>query len=302
MPPTDHRGIRDLMDAAKGRPGVVVSAGPSLARNVDLLRGEESRFVIVATQTVLKTLLAKGIRPHFVCALDWSDISRRFYEGLTREAVEGVHLVVTPTVNPAVPEAWPGVLRMTWDAIADMLIGEDRSQTQGSLPPAATVAQMCYNLCRYLGCDPVILIGQDLGFTDGQYYAKGAAIHDVWSGELNEFNTLEMLEWQRIARGRHANVKVKDIHGRSMYTDVQMATYLHNFEVQFRADQEKGLTTVDATEGGARKDATAVMTLREAMDRYRPGTDLDLTRERSWRFVDLATETRKHALMQRAGR
>jgi len=65
----------------------------------------------------------------------------------------------------------------------------------GQLPAGATVAHLAYYLGRYLGCDPVVLVGQDLGFTDGQYYAAGAAIHDVWAPELNEFNTLETMEW-----------------------------------------------------------------------------------------------------------
>ena len=38
----------------------------------------------------LKPLLERGIRPHFVTALDYHEISERFYEGLTPEDVAGV--------------------------------------------------------------------------------------------------------------------------------------------------------------------------------------------------------------------
>ena len=63
-------GVADLAGAAQGRPAIVVAAGPSLRRNLHLLKrpGIRDRFVIVAVQTVLKTLLAEGIRPHFVTA------------------------------------------------------------------------------------------------------------------------------------------------------------------------------------------------------------------------------------------
>jgi hypothetical protein len=73
-------GVSDLANVCKGRPAVVVSAGPSLRRNIDLLSrpGVRDRVVIIAVQTVLKTLLAKGIKPHFVTALDYHEISRRF--------------------------------------------------------------------------------------------------------------------------------------------------------------------------------------------------------------------------------
>src|SRR5262249_10320613 len=68
--------IPALKAACKGKPAVVVPAGPSLRRNIDLLArpGVRDRVVIVAVQTVLKTLLAKGIKPHFVTALDYHEI------------------------------------------------------------------------------------------------------------------------------------------------------------------------------------------------------------------------------------
>ncbi|MFN9706388.1 MAG: 6-hydroxymethylpterin diphosphokinase MptE-like protein, partial [Planctomycetota bacterium] len=61
-------GLAPLAGFAKGRLGIVVSAGPSLRRNLHLLKDPavQERTVIVATQTVLKPLLAEGIRPHFV--------------------------------------------------------------------------------------------------------------------------------------------------------------------------------------------------------------------------------------------
>src|SRR5690606_41186345 len=78
-----------------------------LALPVGLPIWVRERVVIVATPTVLQPLLRRGIRPHFVCALDWSDISARFYEGLTAEDVEGITLVAEAKVNPAVIDAFP---------------------------------------------------------------------------------------------------------------------------------------------------------------------------------------------------
>lgn len=260
-------GVAELAGACAGRAAIVVSAGPSLKRNIALLEDPavRDRVAIIAVQTVLKPLLARGIRPHFVTALDYSAISTRFYEGLTAADVEGVTLVVDPKVNPAVLAAWPGdksrTLRVQADKHLDKLLGPDLTRDKGALPAGATVAHLAYYLARHLGCDPVALIGQDLGFTDGQYYSAGAAIHQVWACELNEFNTLEMLEWQRILRmGTHLR-SARDTLGRSIYTDEQMATYLVQFERDFKTDAERGLTTIDATEGGVLKQHTQVRTL-----------------------------------------
>lgn len=265
-----HAGIAELAGACAGKPAIVVSAGPSLQRNLALLDDPavRDRCIIVAVQTVLKTLLLRGIKPHFVTALDYSEINRRFYEGLTAEQVEGVTLVVEPKVNPSVLMAWPGRVLCAGDGTMDLLLGEKLAGDHGKIPQGATVAHLAYYLARHLGCDPVALVGQDLGFTDGQYYSGGAAIHNIWAGELNEFKSLELLEWQRIVRmGPHLR-RVRDVLGREMFTDSQMHSYLSQFETDFRNDSVRGLTTVDATEGGVRKQHATPMTLREFLDAH----------------------------------
>lgn len=260
-------GVVDLAGVAKGHPAICVAAGPSLARNIDQLRepGVRERCVIIAAQTVLKPMLAKGIKPHFVTALDYHEISRRFYEGLTADDVAGITLIAEPKANPAILEAFPGNIQTPRDEWLDTLLG-DLALPKGSLTAGATVAHLSYYLARHLGCDPVALIGQDLAFTDGQYYAAGAAIHRVWAGELGAFNTLEMLEWQRIARMGGHLVKATDHLGRPVYTDEQMASYALQFGEAFAADEARGLTTIDATEGGLAKPHTVAKPLSEVLN------------------------------------
>ncbi|MBK7406487.1 MAG: DUF115 domain-containing protein [Phycisphaerales bacterium] len=265
-------GVGELTGCAAGRPAVVVSAGPSLRRNVELLLrpGVRDRVVIIATQTVLRPLLELGIRPHFVTALDYHEISARFYEGLTARDVEGVTLVAEPKANPAILESFPGAIRCPHDKQMSKTLGAGFAHDGVSIEPGGTVAHMAYTLARHLGCDPVILIGQDLGFTDGQYYAPGAAIHDVWAGELSPCNTLEMMEWQRVVRNRAHLHRATDHLGRPVYTDEQMSAYAVQFERMFAADVRAGRRVIDATEGGLAKRHAEVMPLAEALERFSP--------------------------------
>jgi len=263
-------GIEDLRDAARGRAAIVVSGGPSLRRNMHLLAqpGVRDRFVIIAVQTVLKPLLAIGVKPHFVTALDYAQISKRFYEGLTTHDVEGVTLVAEAKGNPAIVRAFPGAVRFPADEWLNTLLGDHLARDMGQIKPGATVAHLAYYLARHLGCDPVILIGQDLGYTDGQYYGSGAVIHDTWAPELNEFRSLEMLEWERIVRARRMLRKATDHLGRPVYTDEQLATYLVQFERDFLEDSGRNLRIIDATEGGVAKAHTQTMPLAEAISRF----------------------------------
>ncbi len=262
-------GVAPLQGVAAGHPAVIVSAGPSLQRNIARLAepGVRDRCVIIAVQTTLKPLLAMGVKPHFVTALDYHRISQRFYEELTAEDVEGATLIADPKANPVILDSFPGVVRCFSAGFLDRLLGPLKRE-MGELPNGATVAHLAVYLARFLGCDPITLIGQDLGFTDGLYYAPGNAIHDVWAPELGPFNTVEMMEWQRIMRHRNHLSERKDVHGRSIFADVQMLTYLQQFERDFAEYQREGIRIIDATEGGIAKQHVQTMQLTEVLDRF----------------------------------
>ncbi len=254
----------ELLNVASGYPAVCVGAGPSLVRNIDLLSDPKvrSNVVIISAQTTLKPLLDRGIRPDYVTALDYSMISQRFYEGL--EALPEVTLVAEPLAHPTILDAFPGPKRVTANRFLDQLLGEE-ARPIVPMASGTTVAHLSFYLAQHLGCDPIILIGQDLGFSDGLYYCPGTAIHDVWSGELGPFNTLEMMEWQRIVRHRGHLQKMEGIHGQPVYTDEQMRTYLKQFERDFSAAKQ---TVLDATEGGLAKQHVTRVTLHEALHKY----------------------------------
>jgi len=254
----------DLYNAAAGMPAVCVSAGPSLAKNIDLLRDPvwRKKVVVISVQTALKPLLDRGIKPDFVTALDYHAISRRFYEGIP--PLPGVTLVAEPKVHPSVIDAFPGPVRVTNNGFLERCLGPLAPQIR-KIPHGATVAHLSVYLAQHLGCNPIILTGQDLAFSNGLYYCPGSAIHEVWANELSSFNTLEMMEWQRIMRHRHFLHTRPDVHGRPVYSDDQMLTYHKQFERDF-ADTKQ--TIINATEGGLPIAHTQQMTLLEALQAH----------------------------------
>jgi len=260
-------GVDDLEGVASDRPAILVAAGPSLHAALELLEdpGLRERAVIIGVQTVLKPLLARGIRPHYITTLDYHEISTRFYEGLTEADVEGVTLVADPKVNPAVLEAWPGVVRLSGNDLLDEILAV---QPRAALRPGATVAHLSYYLARHLGCDPAILVGQDLAFTDCLYYGPDAAIHNAWAPEIGPFRSLETLEWERIARHKKMLRPVTDVRGRAVFTDDQLASYLAQFETDFAADVAQGRAIIDATGGGVAKANTSACTLESALNEH----------------------------------
>lgn len=251
-----------LRDRFKGMPAIVVSAGPSLRRNVDLLAEAKGRAVICAVQTTLKPLLARGITPDFVTSLDFHEISGHYFEGA--EGLEDVHLVAEPKATWHVIDGYPGPVSLLYNDFARLLIGDELAHRDG-LPAGATVAHLAFYLARYMGCDPIILIGQDLAYTGHVFYVPGVEIHRTWQSELNRFNTLETREWERIVRNRKILRTVPDNNGRPVYTDDLLFTYLEQFEKDIASTSAR---VINATEGGARMAGTEVATLADVLARY----------------------------------
>lgn len=251
-----------LRDRFCGYPGIVVSAGPSLRKNIDHLPGAKGKAVICAVQTTLKTLLERGVKPDFVTSLDYHEVSKQYFEGVA--GLEDIHLVAEPKATWHVLDHYPGPISLLDNAFARLLIG-DALGAHEALPAGATVAHLAFYLLRYLGCDPIIFVGQDLAYTGHVYYTPGVEMHRAWRSEINRFNTLETKEWERTVRSRPVLRKTVDNQGRPIFTDDLLFTYLEQFERDIAQTPGR---IINATEGGARLRGAEAMTLAEALARH----------------------------------
>lgn len=251
-----------LKDRFKNAPAVIVSAGPSLRKNKHLLMDMVGKAVVIAVQTTLQPLLEMGIEPDFVTALDYHDICTRFFEKLPKQLK--TELVAEPKATNLIFSLNPGPLTLIGNDAAESLLREMQLKKAG-LPSGSTVAHLAYYLAEHLGCNPIVFVGQDLGFTDGLYYAPGTSYEDVWRPELGRFSTIEMKQWEQIVRERPIMRKIPDQQGRPMYTEERLFTYLQQFERDFlRSDR----MIIDASEGGAAKRGTTVMKLAEVIAQF----------------------------------
>lgn len=251
-----------LHERFAGDPAIVISAGPSLSRNIDQLAELKGRAVLCAVQTALRPLMERGIVPDFVTSLDFHKMSRKFFEGAGD--LRGVHLVAEPKATWHVIDNYPGPVSLLGNGWAQLVVG-DTLGARGMLQAGATVAHLAFYLAVYLGCNPVVFVGQDLAYTGYVFYVPGVEIHRAWRSELNRFNTIEQKEWDRIARNRPILQRVPANDGRMLYTDELLFTYLE----QFQKDIAKvPCRVINATEGGARIGGTEVMTLREVTAQF----------------------------------
>lgn len=257
-----HPGIESLAGRATGFPAILVAAGPSLARQLDLLCTLRDRAVIIAVQTVYKLLLSRGCTPHFVTSLDYHEISAQFFRD-AGDAGECI-LVAEPKATWHVADSFPGRKRMLHSDLVDDLL-RDAAPRRGSLRAGSTVAHLSLYLAEHLGCDPIILVGQDLCFSDGLYYPPGMPIEQTWLPELDRFCTIEMKQWERVVRGRSILRHTRDVHGRETYTDDQLFTYAEQFQADFAVSRSR---IIHAGEAGMRLAHTKCISLAAAADTF----------------------------------
>lgn len=255
-------GIDDLRGVAAGRPAVVVAAGPSLAQALPHLAGLRERAVLIAVQTVFKPLLAHGVQPHFVTSLDFHEVSGEFFRNCGD--VGDCTLVAETKATWHVVDRYPGPVRLLHARFADGLL-RDAAPRRAGLRSGSTVAHLAFYLAQHLGCDPIILVGQDLAFADGLYYPPGMPIEDIWRPELGRFQTVEMKQWERIVRGRPILRKVPDVSGRTVYSDDQLVSYAEQFESDFATSAAR---VIHAGARGMRLRGATGMPVAEALARF----------------------------------
>ena len=71
-----HPPITPLFGRFQGWPAICISPGPSLARNVGLLREVQDRALLIAGTHSLTLLQKEGVRPHLVVLADAGDLLR----------------------------------------------------------------------------------------------------------------------------------------------------------------------------------------------------------------------------------
>lgn len=241
--------VRTLFGAFENKPAIVVSAGPSLQKNIDQLKDLKDRAVIISVDTALRPLLAAGIEPHLICTGDPQEANWRHLRGtVTSQAC----LVAEPMTHPLSLEYFAdrlfiasyGDKVMTWVSrfIPDV----------GHVLCWGSVATMAFDLARKMGCDPIIFVGQDLSFPGGRTYVKGTYFEDEEKMDMS----VESFEKTR------RTYTLTDIFGEPVKTNRQMFAYKEWFRVEFTRTKAR---VINATEGGILKENCEVMPLRQAV-------------------------------------
>ncbi|MBI5447035.1 MAG: motility associated factor glycosyltransferase family protein [Deltaproteobacteria bacterium] len=241
-------GIDALFGRFAKRPAVIVATGPSLDKNYHLLRELQDRALILSVDASLKFLLRSGIRPHLVTCLERVPETLPFFADLDPETCKDTVLAAVPVVRPEVYRVYPGPKAIMYRPLVHF---RWLRHEKGTLLTGHSSANMAFKIAETLGCDPIILVGQDLAYAD--------------SGETHS----SAAYWGKTAPTVTAR-RVKTLRVRGNYSDTVLTNetwklFLDSYVKDVGSFPGR---VVNATEGGAYIEGTEVTTLRDAIDRY----------------------------------
>ncbi len=245
--------LGNLQNAFKGTPAILVAGGPSLDKNIHLLKKAKNKAVIFSVDTALPAVLLQGVTPDFTCTLDSQAITHEKLADVAPQAT-GTSLIYHMTANTRTPKIFPAehLLWTTTDnkPIYNWINGLVGGKTLTAA--TASVAHINMTSAILMGCAPIILIGQDLAFTG----FKDHATHTVLSLGINSAEDLKK---------KNGITETNGTGGGKVYTDRGLLFLKTQLE---KIIKDHPGHYINATEGGAHIEGTEVLTLQKALSKY----------------------------------
>lgn len=227
----------------EGKSAIVVSAGPSLEKNVHELKEVQDNFIIITGARSLGTLIKNNIIPDFICMVDPGDINCKFIEKYLDYKIP---LVFFENTSYKAMNLYKGSkVLFSGNPVTSIIL----EQNIDSLLAGGSVAHTCTSFAAYIGCNPITFIGQDFAYT-GEKLHSDSSVFEKNNKVNNKMNTIQ----------------VKDVFGNLVRTDRKLNTYRINMEEIIKSYSDK--TFINSTEGGANMERTIVQPLSKTIQEY----------------------------------
>jgi len=256
--------IREIENSVEpGTPGLVIGAGPSLYANnhLDMLRDsvfyKEHKGVIISVAHNIKDCLDSGIVPDYMVLIDGDPvITPEFIDhDIVDDHSKDITAIFSVTVAHEAASRWKGDARFFMPIVPDATIPNVQAVISGMFPNISEMDGMgncgsfAWNVARYVGCNPIALIGLDFSFKpdtpikDTWYYEQ---LRSACSSDKETIDTMYRFH-------------THSFFGTNCFTDIVYGSFCVGSVAAFKAYKERdGIITQNCTEGGLIDDPEAV--------------------------------------------
>ncbi|EJR6006247.1 motility associated factor glycosyltransferase family protein, partial [Campylobacter coli] len=242
-----HPSYKELLSKRKGisDTAIIVSTGPSLTKQLPLLKKYASKATIFCADSSYPILAKHNIKPDYVCMLERDEIVAECFNNDFGEFDKDILFIVKSVTHPHTIKYLQKnnrafILVSTYASFINYLKLDDF----GYFNMGFSVAHMNFLLTIHLKYKNIILIGQDLAYAkDGQTHSQGFIHANLHNGDYER----DLDKFSTTAYGGNGKVQSSEI----------WTLFRHNFEKDIvNIKMNYHITTYNCTEGGARIEGT----------------------------------------------
>ncbi len=224
-------------------PAILVSAGPSLNKNVHELKKAKNKAFIVAVDTAIKPLIRAGIKPDVFLTID----ARKPFALVDIEGAETIPVIAPTCACAAIIENQKGKKIFYNDGYGiPFHIYSMNGKVLPDVSSGGSVACSAFSMLYKMGFRTIILVGQDLAYSDNKSHADG-----TFQEKMPEENTKNM-------------IKVKGNYVDEVPTRRDFRVFLEWFNMYIKgAKEHRDIRVINATEGGAFIEGTELWALKD---------------------------------------
>ncbi|HOM01316.1 MAG TPA: DUF115 domain-containing protein [Acetivibrio sp.] len=253
---TKSTHIKGYKSAFTNVPAIVVSAGPALNKNIHLLKELYNKAVIISAGSSINILESRGITPHIMVGVDGGEPESRIFNNVKSDEI---YFAYTLSVhydglkNYKGPKIYFKTNALGYENWVDNKMGVEGAECMCS---GSSVSNISLDIARYMGCNPIILIGQNLSFPNMECYAEGAVLKQEQDDIIRD----------QIEKKTRYYIQEKDIHGNDVYTTQSMLSIRYYFEEYVRIYSDR--LYLNGSEDGLPIKGMKNMPLKEIIDTY----------------------------------
>ncbi|EKY3823880.1 motility associated factor glycosyltransferase family protein [Campylobacter coli] len=245
-----HPSYKELLSKRKGisDTAIIVSTGPSLTKQLPLLKKYASKATIFCADSAYPILAKHNIKPDYVCMLERDEIVAECFNNDFGEFDKDIiflvaSLVHKKTISYLEKNQRKYILIIKGQPFARCLGLDDYGYINGGM----SVSHMAYELAENLGHKNIILIGQDLAYAkDGQTHSQGFIHANLHNGDYER----DLDRFSTTAYGGNGKVQSSEI----------WTLFRQIFENFIAFSKSK---TYNCTEGGARIESAIEKPFKE---------------------------------------
>lgn len=261
-----HYGVNKFFNKYKNIPAVIVSAGPSLEKNITKLKEMKNKALIIAVDTAMKPLYSRNISPHFVITIDPQKKNSKYFRNVNfKDSV----LIAESSIDKEAIDSFNGEIYFINSIFPLAKYFMESLGNRGDITTGGSVSTAAYDFAIKVGANPIIMVGLDLSFPNYQTHIKGSYHEENFFTEIYKLDSYDSRIYKVLIGGNLR--EEKNIYNEKVWTDSRFDMYKNWFEEQCIKNNK--IKFYNATEGGITINGMDNIKLEELIEKY---NDIDI--------------------------